>query len=159
LFLFASVLQRQKKLNENSMALFRKTENAVDSEVVRSSNFIGNGTTVSGNIEASGLIRIDGKILGNINSKSKVYLGKGAKVEGDIIAQNAEIEGEVIGLLKISETLTLKPTAIIKGDIYTDKLVVESGAVFNGMCKMSSENNSQNSNAQPKKEKSPLSPV
>ncbi len=140
------------------MALFRKTEKSDEADLVRNSNLIGNGTTVTGNIESSGLIRVDGRVLGNINSKSKVYLGKSAKVEGDIIAQNAEIEGEVIGMLKIGETLTLRPTAIVKGDIYTDKLVVESGAVFNGMCKMNAENTSV-SNGQPKKEKTTISAV
>ena len=36
----------------------------------------------------------------------------------------------------ISEILILKPTAIINGDIVTNKLVVENGAQFNGSCKM-----------------------
>ncbi len=137
------------------MALFRKSEKSEESEMIRNSNLIGNGTTLTGNIEAVGLVRIDGRVLGNINSKSKVYLGKGAKVEGDIIAQNAEIEGEVIGVLRIAETLTLRPSAVVKGDIYTDKLVVESGAVFNGICKMNHDASISPNNAQPKKEKVP----
>jgi cytoskeletal protein CcmA (bactofilin family) len=42
----------------------------------------------------------------------------------------------VKGKLEIAEVLVLKATAVINGDITTGKLVVESGAVFNGTCKM-----------------------
>jgi cytoskeletal protein CcmA (bactofilin family) len=57
-------------------------------------------------------------------------------VQGNIIAQNADIEGEVKGKIEISELLVLKATAVVNGDIITGKMVVESGAVFTGTCKM-----------------------
>ncbi|MDZ7650830.1 MAG: polymer-forming cytoskeletal protein [Cytophagales bacterium] len=63
-------------------------------------------------------------------------LGHSSHVEGNIIAQNADIEGEVKGKLEVSELLILKATAKIHGDIITGKLVVEPGAAFNGSCKM-----------------------
>jgi cytoskeletal protein CcmA (bactofilin family) len=59
-------------------------------------------------------------------------------VEGNIIAQNADLEGEVRGKIDVSEMLVLKSTAVIHGDISTGKLVVEPGALFNGSCKMGS---------------------
>ena len=55
---------------------------------------------------------------------------------GNVVAQNAEIAGEVNGTIKISDVLILQPTAVIKGDIVANKLIVESGASFNGGCKM-----------------------
>jgi cytoskeletal protein CcmA (bactofilin family) len=83
-----------------------------------------------------GNIRIDGKVFGNIKSKSKVALGDGSLVEGNVISQNAEVSGEVKGRLEIAEVLILKPSAVINGDIFTGKLIVETGAVFNGGCQM-----------------------
>ena len=53
-----------------------------------------------------------------------------------MIAQNADVEGTINGNIEISEILCLKTTAVINGDISTNKLIVESGAVFNGGCKM-----------------------
>jgi cytoskeletal protein CcmA (bactofilin family) len=94
------------------------------------------GTTVEGNIETFGNVRIEGKIVGNIKSKSKIALGDSSLVEGNIISQNAEIAGEVKGTIEISDILTLKSTAVIKGDIVTGKLIVEAGAVWNGTVKM-----------------------
>jgi cytoskeletal protein CcmA (bactofilin family) len=91
---------------------------------------------LEGNIETYGNIRIEGKVIGNVKSKSKVALGNSSNIQGNISAQNADIEGEVKGKIEISELLVLKATAIINGDIITGKLVVEPGAVFNGSCKM-----------------------
>jgi cytoskeletal protein CcmA (bactofilin family) len=91
---------------------------------------------LEGNIETFGNIRIEGKVIGNIKSKSKIALGNSSHVEGNISAQNADIEGEVKGKLEISEMLVLKSTSVVHGDIITSKLVVEPGAVFNGSCKM-----------------------
>lgn len=105
-------------------------------EISNSSNTIGKGTFLEGNVETYGNIRIEGKVVGNIKSKSKVALGHQSHVQGNILAQNADIEGEVKGKLEISELLVLKATAVINGDIVTGKMVVEPGAVFNGTCKM-----------------------
>jgi cytoskeletal protein CcmA (bactofilin family) len=116
--------------------LTSKEQKRAADEISNSSNVIGKGTVLEGNVETFGNIRIEGKVIGNIKSKSKVALGHSSHVEGNITAQNADIEGEVKGKIEISEMLVLKATAVINGDIVTGKLVVEPGAVFNGSCKM-----------------------
>jgi cytoskeletal protein CcmA (bactofilin family) len=116
--------------------LTTKEQKRAAEEISSSSNVIGKGTVLEGNIETYGNIRIEGKIIGNIKSKSKIALGNSSHIEGNIMAQNADIEGQVRGRLEISELLVLKSTAVIHGDIMTGKLVVEPGAVFNGTCKM-----------------------
>lgn len=113
-----------------------KEEKRVAEEISNSSNTIGKGTFLEGNVETFGNIRIEGKVTGNIKSKSKVALGPSSQVQGNITSQNADIEGEVRGKIEVSELLVLKSTATINGDIVTGKLVVEPGAVFNGSCKM-----------------------
>jgi cytoskeletal protein CcmA (bactofilin family) len=113
-----------------------KEEKRVAEEISNSSNTIGKGTFLEGNVETYGNIRIEGKVIGNIKSKSKVALGPSSQVQGNIIAQNADIEGEVKGKIEVAELLVLKASAVINGDISTGKLVVEAGAVFNGTCKM-----------------------
>lgn len=116
--------------------LTTKEQKRVADEISNSSNVIGKGTVLEGNIETFGNIRIEGRVNGNIKSKSKIALGNGSRVEGNITAQNADIEGEVKGRVDIAEMLVLKSTAVVNGDIATGKLVVEPGAVFNGSCKM-----------------------
>ena len=113
-----------------------KQEEKLAQEASNISNTIGKGTTLNGSIETYGNLRIEGKVHGDITAKSKVVIGKSAYIEGNILAQNADIEGEVKGKVEIGDILVLKPTAKIHGDILTNKLIVESGAQFNGQSKM-----------------------
>lgn len=99
-------------------------------------NEIGKGSILEGSIETFGNIRIEGKVIGSVKTKSKVATGSSSHVDGSILAQNAEIEGHVSGTVEITEVLILKGTAVIDGDIVANKLIVESGATFNGGCKM-----------------------
>lgn len=118
--------------------MFKKEEQKVAEDLSNSSNTIGKGTTIQGNIETYGNIRVDGRIIGNIITKSKLVLGQSSFVDGNVLAQNAEVLGEVKGKLEVTDLLTLKPSAVVHGDIITNKLVVETGAKFNGGCKMGS---------------------
>lgn len=116
--------------------LTSKEEKRAAEEISNSSNVIGKGTTIEGSIETSGNIRIEGKVIGNIRSKAKVALGNSSQIDGNVSAQNADIEGHVKGKIDIIEVLVLKATSVITGDITTGKLVIEPGATFNGSCKM-----------------------
>lgn len=119
------------------MAIFGSKENKPAEDLSGNiNNIIAKGTSIVGDVDAAGNIRIDGKIKGNIKCKSKVVTGKGSVIDGNIYAQNAEIEGDITGILEISEILILKPTAVVQGDIRTGKLIVENGARFNGTCRM-----------------------
>lgn len=108
----------------------------MSAEAMNSNNIIGKGTTFSGNIQTLGNIRIEGRVIGDITSKAKAAIGPSAYVEGKVLAQVAEIEGEIKGSVEVTELLILKPNCKIYGDIITNKLIVESGAKFEGQCKM-----------------------
>ena len=116
--------------------MFNKEEKKVAEELSNSNNTIGKGTTVEGNIETYGNLRVDGRVVGNIVTKSKLVLGQTSQVDGNILAQNAEVFGEIKGKIEVSDLLILKPSSVIRGDILTSKLIVETGATFNGGCKM-----------------------
>ncbi|MFL5730938.1 MAG: polymer-forming cytoskeletal protein [Cytophagaceae bacterium] len=105
-------------------------------QLSNSSTIIGKGTILEGNIETLGNLRIEGKAIGSVKSKSKIALGDSSVVEGNIIAQNAEIAGEIKGSIEVSDLLILKSSAVIHGDILTNRIIIESGATFNGQCKM-----------------------
>jgi cytoskeletal protein CcmA (bactofilin family) len=63
-------------------------------------------------------------------------MGASAVIHGNTTARSADISGQINGDLHVSETLFLRSSARINGNITTAKLVVESGAEFNGTCKM-----------------------
>ena len=97
------------------------------------------GTTIQGEIKAESDIRVDGNIVGTVESSAKIAIGKTGRIEGEVLCTNADIEGKVYGRLVVKELLILKKTAVIEGDIISNKLVVEDGARFNGTCSMGSK--------------------
>ena len=97
-------------------------------------NIIGVGTEITGDLSTKGDIRIDGKITGDVKSKAKVVIGSTGEVIGNIISESAEVSGFVTGNLNTSEILFLKATANVKGNVSSNKLVVENGANLSGHC-------------------------
>ncbi len=115
----------------------KKEHNATTENVINGSiNLIGQGTTITGDLSCKGDIRIDGEIVGNVISMAKVVIGATGSVKGDVIGSNADISGVLTGDLTVNDTLFLKSTAVLNGDIVTNKLIVEAGAVFTGNCNM-----------------------
>lgn len=99
-------------------------------------NALTNGSKIVGKIFADSDFRIDGEVEGTINCNGKVVIGQKGILKGSISCVNAEIIGTVEGDIMVSETLSLRSTAIIKGDVKTKILMVEPNAVFNGTCSM-----------------------
>ncbi|MFM8433261.1 MAG: polymer-forming cytoskeletal protein [Bacteroidota bacterium] len=120
------------KPGKNNTLETKSNDGATSSSI----NLIGAGTVIEGDVRSAGDIRIDGKVLGHVQSKAKVVVGATGLIEGDINSQNADLSGTVKGKLTISELTFLKSTARIMGDIVTGKLVVEVGASFTGSCNM-----------------------
>ncbi len=99
-------------------------------------NRINEGTKLVGDITSKGFFRIDGTIDGNVNTPSKVVIGRTGVINGTLSCENADIEGRIEGNLDVSGTLSLKSTAHIKGEVIAGKLAVEPGATFNATCSM-----------------------
>ena len=99
---------------------------------------IENSTALKGNIKSKNDIRIDGNVEGEVVTKGKVILGKESDVVGKILCANADIEGKFDGELIVSGTLNLKSGSNVKGKVKIQKLIVESGSIFNANCSMHS---------------------
>jgi len=99
-------------------------------------NIIGQGTEIKGDMNTSGDMRIDGKLIGNFSSNQKLVVGQSGIIEGNITCKDCDISGKITGNMCISERLILKSTADVRGDISTNQFVVEIDAQFSGACKM-----------------------
>ena len=99
-------------------------------------NMIGVGTTIEGNISSSENIRFDGNLVGNLNTKGKVFIGQSGKVTGEIRCKNCEVEGVIDGRVVVEELLSLRAVSRLYGEIKTGKLAIEPGATFTGKCDM-----------------------
>ena len=119
------------------MAKFNDNDTATSNNI----NLIGFGTEIHGDIVSNGDLRIDGVLVGNINSKGKIVVGETGKIKGEISSKNADISGNVEGKITVNELLSLKASAKVSGDMFTSRLAIEPGSRFTGYCDMSSGQN------------------
>tara|TARA_A100001011_G_C13702210_1_gene592080 strand:+ start:118 stop:516 length:399 start_codon:yes stop_codon:yes gene_type:complete len=100
---------------------------------------IESSTSIKGDIVSEGDFRIDGTLEGSIKTNGKIVIGKEGLVNGGVSCNNADVEGKIKGNLFVSETLNLRSTCHIEGEVLIGKLMVESGANFNASCSMNKE--------------------
>ena len=99
-------------------------------------NVVAKNTSIIGDITSEGDFRIDGTLEGTLKTDGRVIIGVEGTVQGKVEASHADIEGKFSGELLVHETLTIKGTANISGDVVIGKLSVEPGATFNATCVM-----------------------
>lgn len=107
-------------------------------------------TSIVGDIKSNSNFRIDGSLEGTINIKGRLVIGPAGLIKGDVVCENADIEGTVDGNVKVTNILSLKNTAKILGNIETGKLAIEPGATFSGTCDMGGK---KSTNTQPQQDK------
>ncbi len=102
------------------MAAFPRLAGAMASSkkdsIVMPSSCLGRALTVKGRLEMDGEIQVHGCVLGRIDA-TRLFVGIGGYVEGDIVAQDVHIGGQLIGCVFVQK-VTLESTAKITGRIF-----------------------------------------
>ncbi len=102
----------------------------------RVETIIGKETVFTGKLVASGTLRVDGRVEGEIISQGDVVVGEGGQVTAQIQARNLLLAGRVKGNVTANGRLEIAATGRLEGDVQVGGLVVEDGAVFLGNCSM-----------------------
>jgi cytoskeletal protein CcmA (bactofilin family) len=108
----------------------------IKTEKIMEINVLAKNTTIVGSVKSEGDFRIDGTLDGSLVTNGRVIIGIEGLVKGDVQSTNANIEGKFIGKLQVNNTLAIKATANINGELVVGKLSVEPGAVFNAKIEM-----------------------
>ena len=104
------------------------------------SGFVGAGTSVSGDAEFKGMLRIDGRFTGRVRSeKGSLIVSAGGVVEANIEVASAKINGTVRGDINATGRVEFGRSARVYGNIQTPALVIEDGAIFEGSCRMQTQ--------------------
>jgi cytoskeletal protein CcmA (bactofilin family) len=88
--------------------------------------------SLSGDLETTGSLRIEGGLDGSVLSADSVVIGVGSKISGDIHAREVVIGGTITGNVHASERVELQATAVVTGDVHTGSILVQEGGVVNG---------------------------
>ena len=94
---------------------------------------ISKALKITGQLESTEDIRIDGEVEGDIHGVS-VTVGNGAKVKGSVYGQTVELAGAIEGKIEAKKVI-LTSTAHMSGDVIHQDIRIESGAYIDGHCR------------------------
>lgn len=99
-------------------------------------SLIGENTEITGDIQFTGGLHVDGMVKGNIfaeaGSNSVLSLSDQGKIEGEIHVPYNIIDGTVNGNVYSSEHIELEARSRITGDVYYNLLEISGGAQVSG---------------------------
>lgn len=114
--------------------MFFKNKDKTQTTYNSHGTIIDSTVLVQGDIKGKdGIIIIKGILEGSVKSEGLLKIENTARVNGGIKAKNAFIAGEVAGKVDVNEKIEILKTANIQGDITANVILVEAGAIINGM--------------------------
>jgi cytoskeletal protein CcmA (bactofilin family) len=95
---------------------------------------IGKGIRIKGEVSGSEDLFVDGSVEGKLNLSDDccVTIGPNGEIKADIFAREVVVRGRVDGRIIGREKIQLGSTANISGDLKTERLTIEDGAVLRG---------------------------
>lgn len=117
--------------------MFKKSQNVFTRSMDSFETMVGEHAEIHGRLVTSESLRIDGKLIGNVEAaqenKVSIALGKTGHIQGDIYACRVFIAGKVDGNIYCTERVELHDGAIVNGDISYEQIAIEPGAKLNGL--------------------------
>lgn len=118
------------KFAKNKSTIFKALPEKFDT-------LIGKNTVIHGQLVLLDSIRIDGKVVGNVESTKEesitVVIGESGEVQGDIVAQRVVVAGKVSGNIHAHERVELHADCLVQGDIKYGSIAIEHGSKVLGL--------------------------
>ena len=89
---------------------------------------------INGDSDAAEVYAESARITGEIKSKGSVKVGQSTVIVGNIFGSSAVIAGAVKGDIDVHGPVVLDTTAIVMGNIKSQSVQINNGAVIEGMC-------------------------
>lgn len=122
-----------KKVKKSNISLDVSDIRSVDSHC-----FISGNISIQGEIQFSGTLRVDGRVVGKIsnypNKNGTLVVSKGAFIEGPIETTNVICDGTIHGRVHAVHKLEVRSHGVINGEMHYDKLSTMEGAQLIGKC-------------------------
>ncbi len=94
---------------------------------------IGKSVVIKGELSGSEDLYVDGTVEGTIELKSNsLIIGPNGNVKAKVNAKSVTVQGKVEGNVRGVERVELHKSAMLTGDITTQRIAIEEGAFFKG---------------------------
>jgi cytoskeletal protein CcmA (bactofilin family) len=94
---------------------------------------IGKSVLIRGELSGSEDLFVDGQVEGSIELREHhLTVGPNARVRASVNAREVVVQGSVDGNITARDRIELRKSAVVNGDILTQRIVVEDGAWMKG---------------------------
>jgi cytoskeletal protein CcmA (bactofilin family) len=94
---------------------------------------IGKSVVVKGELSGSEDLYVDGQVEGTIALKgNSLTVGPNGQVKASVEAKAVVVQGKLEGNIQASDRVELRKSAIVTGDISTQRISIEEGAFLKG---------------------------
>ena len=107
-----------------------------ESPSVAPQTLIGAKTIISGELNTSEVLQIEGRVEGKIKSSGMVVIGEAGRVKAKVEAANVSIRGKLEGDCTASDKVELTRTGKVFGNLRAPRIAVAEGAIFEGSSQM-----------------------
>lgn len=114
------------------MKLFQRQDPAARGGAAAGYSVLDAQVVVRGDIETDGMVRIDGRLEGNILRAAVVVVGAGASISGNVNARELVVGGAIIGNVIAESRVEVEATAEVDGDIEADAILIHEGGAVRG---------------------------
>lgn len=97
---------------------------------------IGSTIVISGNVSGDQDLVVEGRIEGRVGLSSRLTVEEAGAIEAEVNVQDLDVKGSIKGDVVAAKTAVLFPSARVIGNIRAAKIVVEEGAMVQGMIEM-----------------------
>ena len=101
---------------------------------------LGPGTVIQGRLSFDAVVRIDGKLQGEVFSSKPLIVGPTGQIDAQIEVASLVVLGLVKGKVKATEKIEVWADGRLEADVATPSITIEEGAVFSGSCTMPAKN-------------------
>ncbi|MGA8153105.1 MAG: polymer-forming cytoskeletal protein [Terriglobales bacterium] len=94
---------------------------------------IGKSVIIKGELSGSEDLYVDGVVEGTIQMQNNnLVIGPNGQVRASVHAKGVAVQGKLEGNIRASERTELRKSAVVLGDIFTQRIAIEEGAYFKG---------------------------
>lgn len=94
---------------------------------------IGKSVVIKGELSGSEDLYVDGMVEGSIElAGNNLVIGPNGQVRANVNGKGVVVQGKLEGNIRASERTELRKSAVVAGDIFTQRIAIEEGASFKG---------------------------
>ncbi len=95
---------------------------------------VGQGSSFKGEVVVQGFFRVDGDFQGSITTEGRILISPSGRIKGTLTGRDIVVGGVVKGDLYATERITLLASALVVGNLYAPRILMERGVLVEGYC-------------------------